>query len=74
MDATDEEKAEATAEVDDEFAGRQQQMETAIIQVGCCGSCCFTTGVDLLMVPLKLVTRALSRPPSPPFSLPASVT
>lgn len=33
MKATDEEKAEATAEVDDEFAGRQQQMETAIIQV-----------------------------------------
>lgn len=33
MGATDEEKAEATAEVDDEFAGRQQQMETAIIQV-----------------------------------------
>eukprot|EP00752_Nemacystus_decipiens_P010330 g9202.t1 len=30
--ATEEEKAEATADVDDEFTGRQQQMETAIIQ------------------------------------------
>lgn len=34
MGATDEEKAEAAADVDDEFAGRQQEMETAIIQVG----------------------------------------
>lgn len=33
MGATDEEKAEAAADVDDEFVGRQQQMETAIIQV-----------------------------------------
>lgn len=33
MGASEEEKAEATAEVDDDFAGRQQQMETAIIQV-----------------------------------------
>lgn len=33
MNATDDEKAEATADVDDEFARRQQQMETAIIQV-----------------------------------------
>ncbi|CAM9391146.1 unnamed protein product [Pylaiella littoralis] len=32
MGATDEEKAEAAADVDDEFAGRQQEMETAIIQ------------------------------------------
>ncbi|CAM9214228.1 unnamed protein product [Scytosiphon promiscuus] len=32
MNATDDEKAEATADVDDEFARRQQQMEAAIIQ------------------------------------------
>lgn len=34
MAATDEDKAEAAADVDDEFMGRQQQMETAITQVG----------------------------------------
>lgn len=33
MDATDEERADAAADVDDDFAGRQQQMETSIIQV-----------------------------------------
>lgn len=33
MNATDEERADAAADVDDDFAGRQQQMETSIIQV-----------------------------------------
>lgn len=31
--ATDEEKAEAMSDIDDDYAGRQQQMESAIIQV-----------------------------------------
>lgn len=40
MNATDDEKSEAVADVDDEFARRQQQMETAIIQVKLAGREC----------------------------------
>lgn len=68
MGATDEEKAEAIAEVDDEFAGRQQQMETAIIQVDCWVRFFFFRNV--LLVHLKLATRGLTPPPPlPPLVL-----